>query len=114
MQKFVREHSHDFKEWPDQRSHWQKFPGPKFISEQQKTAKLMKACSQNRKDFSGIFKNIEKRADNNINPFVVLSPLAMQDADGVSSDDNSKEELLEEDNDKKEQVEPPPVKQEES
>ena len=109
MQKFVRERGHYFKAWPDQRSHWQKYPG-KFITEQQQNRKVITSPTMsNRKDFSGIFKTTR---DNNINPFVVLSPLAIQHG-VIDSDDNSKEDLEE---DKKEQVEQSvaPVKQEES
>lgn len=84
IQKFVNERNHSFLEWPQQRSHWEKYP--KISAEL--TSPKVNHEKKTRKDFSGIFKNSE-----NINPFVVLSPLSIQHSSGIIvSSDNEDEQ----------------------
>ena len=83
MQKFVDARNHQFQEWPTQKSHWQKC---------EELAKLNESKERKtRKDFSGIFKQ-------NINPFVVLSPLSLQHSNEMKNNQQqqSDEEIEEE------------------
>lgn len=80
MQKFASANSQrHFQDWIDHSSHWEKFP------------KSDKAKEPKRKDFSGIFKSSE-----NINPFVVLSPLSIQHQSTANSSDNEQASLVKE------------------
>lgn len=100
IQKFVNERNYSFAEWPQQRSHWEKFPkisaeltSPKALNNEQK-----QKSGSARKDFSGIFKNSD------FSPFVVLSPLSIQHSSGI---------IVSSDNEDEANEEAPPVKQEE-
>ena len=76
MQKFATDRSHRFISWQQHRTHWELHAPESLSPNKEKT----------RKDFSGIFKNSD-----NINPYVVLSPLAIQHRSVSDTDDNMEE-----------------------